>query len=99
MNQNGSVKANFLFVAGLGLVATVAFGLWLASSSAKPLALRVPGTDRAPGSEGGEGGNPVLAGRLTRGDGQPGKLPGNWPQFRGPNRDNLEAGSSGLLRT
>ena len=49
----------------------VAFALWLGRGSDKPLALRVPGTDQAPGSELGGNANPVLAGKLIRSDGQP----------------------------
>jgi outer membrane protein assembly factor BamB len=61
--------------------------------------MRVPGTDQAPGSEGGTGANPVLAGKLLRGEGQPANLPGAWPQFRGPNRDAVSVETAGLART
>jgi len=56
----------------------------------------VPGTDHAPGSELGTN-NPVLAGHLIRGDGQPSGAAGAWPQFRGPARDDISK-ETGLLR-
>ena len=72
-------------VAVLGAAALVA---WWSSSSEGSLKLRIPGTDAAPGGETG-GSNPVLAGKLIPGDGKPAELPGDWPQFRGPNRDGM----------
>jgi outer membrane protein assembly factor BamB len=74
-------------------VAVTVFGVaalaaWWTSSSESGLQLRIPGTDAAPGGETG-GVNPVLAGKLIPGDGKPAELPGEWPQFRGPNRDGM----------
>jgi outer membrane protein assembly factor BamB len=48
----------------------------------------VPGTDAAPGGAIAAA-NPVAAGKLTTGVGQPVNLSGTWPQFRGPNRDGV----------
>jgi len=77
-------------VALLGVVALVA---WWTSSSESGLKLRIPGTDAAP--EGATGGsNPVLAGKLIPGDGKPAEPSGNWPQFRGPNRDGISLAPS-----
>ncbi len=76
-----------------------ALGLWLALGPGKPLMLRVPGTDHAPGSETGSGGNPVLAGKAIRFDGQPAKLAGAWPQFRGTNFDAISRDPTPLLHT
>jgi outer membrane protein assembly factor BamB len=81
-------------VAGLGIAA---LALWWISRSEYGLKLRVPGTDAAPGGETG-GTNPVFAGKLIPGPGQPSELPGAWPQFRGPDRDGMAAGSAGLAR-
>ncbi len=99
MKQIGSSRAKRAVLPLLGVVALILFVLWLFSTTTKPLALRIPGTDRAPGSEAGAGGNAVLAGKLIPGQGQPGKLPGDWPQFRGPRRDNLAIDATGLLRS
>lgn len=71
---------------GVALLGLAALALWWASQTEGGLKLRIPGTDAAPGGETG-GGNPVLAGKLIAGEGKPAELPGNWPQFRGPNRD------------
>ena len=65
----------------------------------KPLTLRVPGTDQAPGSEGGGSTNAVLPGKLIRSDGQAANLPGAWPQFRGPNRDGVSTETTSLARS
>ena len=81
-------------VAGLGIVA---LALWWTSRSEYGLKLRIPGTDAAPGGETG-GTNPVFAGKLIPGPGQPSELPGAWPQFRGPDRDGMAADSAGLAR-
>ena len=91
-------KTTFLIPGACGLLALVALALWFGRGSDKPLALRVPGTDQAPGSELGGTANPVLAGKLTRSDGQPATLPGAWPQFRGPNRDGVSPETVSLAR-
>ncbi|HEY5915203.1 MAG TPA: PQQ-binding-like beta-propeller repeat protein [Verrucomicrobiae bacterium] len=79
----------------LGLVLLAA---WFLQNPDKPLALRVPGTDAAPGSDLGTNANAVMAGRLLRSEGQPSNLPGAWPQFRGPDRDGVGRGT-GLSRS
>jgi len=79
------------------VLALIAFALWLMPRTSEELKLRVPGTDAAPGVESG-GGNPVLAGKLIPGNGQPTPLPGYWPQFRGPDRDGIATNSSKLAR-
>ncbi len=91
-------RATFLIPGALGLLAVVAFVLWIGRGATQPLTLRVPGTDQAPGSEGGATANPVLAGKLVRADGQPATLPGAWPQFRGPTRDALSPETVSLAR-
>ncbi|MCX6930430.1 MAG: PQQ-like beta-propeller repeat protein [Verrucomicrobia bacterium] len=93
------LETTTLLVPGaIGLVALVALVLWIGRGSNKPLTLRVPGTDQAPGSELGTNANPVLAGKLVRSDGQPSTLPGAWPQFRGPNRDGVSPETVSLAR-
>lgn len=71
-----------------GIVAAGALWLWFGRGPG-PLGMRVPGTDHAPGDGVGGAANAVLAGKLITGDGQPAALPGNWPQFRGPERDGV----------
>ena len=90
--------AKLLLPGALGLLAVLAFVLWIGRGTDKPLALRVPGTDKAPGAEGGTNGNAVLAGKLLRSDGQPADLPGAWPQFRGPNRNGISTETASLAR-
>jgi outer membrane protein assembly factor BamB len=80
----------------ISLVAIVVIVVWFLRGSEKPLSLRVPGTDQAPGSEVGGGGNAVLAGKLTPGEGLAASLPGTWNQFRGPNRDGISPDSPAL---
>jgi outer membrane protein assembly factor BamB len=98
MKKFGLAKITFLVPGALGLLAVVAFVLWIERGANKPLTLRVPGTDQAPGSELGGNANPVLAGKLVRSDGQPSPLPGAWPQFRGPNRDAISPETVSLAR-
>jgi outer membrane protein assembly factor BamB len=87
MKNSGLAKTTWLVPAAVAVVALAALLVWFWRGPGQPLALRVPGTDQAPGSELGTNGNAVLAGKLVHSDGQPANLPGAWPQFRGPDRD------------
>lgn len=73
--------------------------LWLALTGAPRLAMRVPGTDRPPGVEAPPTGNPVLAGKVVAGPGQPADLPGLWPGFRGPGLDGIAQSAPPLARS
>ena len=84
-------------VAGVGLVA---FIVWITQGPGVALAPRLPGADRTSAAADGAvaGGNPVLLGKVTRGDGQPADLPGIWPGFRGPSRSGITpADATGAL--
>ena len=89
---------SFLPVA-VALAAAAAVLLWTNWHPEEGLQPRVPGTDHAPGAEGAAGGNPVLAGKLIPGDGQPAALPGSWPGFRGPARTGISLDTTPLART
>ncbi len=80
-------------VAGLALLS------WLIFSGPPPLAPRVPGTDRPPGTEAKPTGNPVLAGKVIPGPGKPADLPGYWPGFRGEGLDGIAHTSPSLARS
>lgn len=88
----------FLIPALLGGAVLVLFAVWFLHGPGQNLPLRVPGRDHAPGSELGTNANSVLAGKVTRGDGQPANLPGAWPQFRGPARDGISRENLPLAR-
>jgi outer membrane protein assembly factor BamB len=81
----------------VGIVALATLAWWWLGGTGEGLKLRIPGTDAAPGGESG-GDNPVLAGKLIPGPGQPADLPGNWPQFRGPNRDGISSEAANISR-
>ena len=107
MKRTGSAKTSFLLPSAVAVLAVVALAVWLGRGPGGGLALRIPGTDRGPGSENGASGNPVLAGALIPAEGavphptaaQPEPLPGAWPQFRGPDRNAVSKESIPLLRT
>jgi outer membrane protein assembly factor BamB len=99
MKKSGFAYTRYLVPGGLAALALAVFLVWFWRGSEKPLDLRVPGTDHAPGSELGAGGNVVLAGKLARGDGQPADLPGAWPQFRGTNYDGINREPTPLARS
>ncbi len=99
MSKPGSAKVPLLVPSVLAVAAAAVLAVWFFRGTDRPLPRRVPGTDQAPGGESGTRGNPVLAGKVLHGEGQPSKLAGAWPQFRGPNRDNFIKEPASLLRS
>jgi len=79
------------------LLGALALVLWLRASPAGEFTPRVPGTDRPAGTP--EAVVRKLEGKLTRGDGQPAKLPGSWPRFRGARLDNISRDDTPLARS
>ena len=85
-----------------GVVAIGMLAAWLASGPRHPQLERVPGTDKAPGSELGSRGNAVLAGKLVVSQRAPAvssNWSGAWPGFRGKERDGISHDSKHLART
>jgi outer membrane protein assembly factor BamB len=74
-----------LGAAALGAAALAAW-LWLGPNPGVELRERRPGADTARGGGAGRAAERVR-GRLEKGPGAPAGLPGEWPGFRGPNRD------------
>jgi outer membrane protein assembly factor BamB len=83
----------------MAVFATVALLFWMNWRAEDDLEPRVPGTDRAPAGEAGGATNPVLAGKLVPGSGQPAALEGSWPEFRGPGRTGISPDTTPLART
>ena len=72
---------------------------WLGADAASELTYRVPGPDDRP-AKAIDANEPIkIAGELTTFDGVPGDLPGEWPQFRGPNFDAISTQNIKLART
>jgi outer membrane protein assembly factor BamB len=80
------------------LAAVVALAVWWARGPNVELKVREPFTDLPPGADTAAVLNPLLAGKLLKGDGQPTDLPGAWPQFRGPSRDGVSPERAPLAR-
>ncbi len=84
----------------LALAAAVsALILWLTHKDESALSERLPGIDQASGGGNSGATNPVASGQLITGTAQPANLAGLWPQFRGPNRDNISAETVPLARS
>jgi len=76
-------------------IAVGALAAWFLAAPGKPLLLRVPGADQSGAESGLPRSNPVLLGDLTPGPGRAGVSSGQWPQFRGGDRDGT-ASAQGL---
>lgn len=80
------------------VAALAALSWWWSESADNSVIMRVPGTDAPPGVNPNAVANPAQQGIVTAGPGQPAKLPGAWPQFRGPHRDGRLPGPPSLAR-
>jgi len=89
MGPPRSTCPRWLWPSSLAAVGVIVLIVWFARHPNKPLTLRVPGTDSAPGDTSSSATNPVFLGKLTRGLEKPADLTGSWPQFRGPQRDGI----------
>ncbi len=98
MSERNSTKKALLLAAASGVLAVLAFALWL-TGGVRQLSMRIPGTDHGPGSSGAATANPVLAGKVTPGPGSPGRTNGSWPQFRGLERHGISQDQTPLART
>lgn len=94
------LRKPYVLPAATAFAAVVLLTFWFTRGTHKPLEVRVPGTDNAPGAGGSTTSNPVLAGTLTVGQGQVAqRLSGEWPQFRGPNLNGISPESTPLARS
>ena len=84
---------------GLAVVGAILLYVWLSADAGSELALRLPGPDDRPAKT-VDANEPIkIAGELTTFDGVPADLPGEWPQFRGPNFDAVSTQEIMLART
>ena len=81
------------------VLAAAALVFWWTRQSENSVTERLPGADQSPGADGAAAVNPVLAGQLIQGQAHAADLPGLWPQFRGPNRDDISPETMPLARS
>lgn len=81
------------------VLAVAALAFWLTRQPDRELAARVPGADNAEAADAAGGTNPVYAGKLIVGGGQPADLPGAWPRFRGTNWDGISTDPTALAKS
>ena len=99
MSDSAAGSRKLLLPGVLAVLALGLLGFWYFQKSDKPLDLRIPGTDNAPGSQAGGGSNPVLAGKVLVGEGKPADLPGAWPGFRGSLGNGISPETNRLARS
>lgn len=83
----------------VAVVATIAVAVWISRRAENELKLRVPGTDHPPGVDAAAVLNPVVAGKLVKGAGEPGPGEGSWPGFRGAALSGISGESVRLARS
>jgi outer membrane protein assembly factor BamB len=84
---------------GLAVVGVVLLYVWLSADAGSELELRLPGPDDRPAKIADVNEPIKIAGELTTFDGVPADLPGQWPQFRGPNFDAISTQEITLAKT
>lgn len=72
-----------------GAIGAVLLASWWWLNPGGALKERIPGADQPEGESSSAPGETRWEGRLVRSNGVPANLQGLWPQFRGPNRDNI----------
>ena len=80
-------------------VATMVLAWWFSWRAESDLKLRIPGTDHPPGVDAAAVLNPVLGGKLIKGEGAAADLPGSWPGFRGEKLAGLSVETTALTRS
>jgi outer membrane protein assembly factor BamB len=98
MKEPAFAKRPWIIPTAFAIVALAVLVFWLAVNPDNSLGIRIPGTDRGPDAEGGQS-NPVLLGKVVRGDGGPSDLPGEWPRFRGADHDAISKEQTKLAST
>lgn len=88
-----------VFPAALAVIGVVALTQWTSMGKLETLTVREPGQDGTPAAAVGQQAAPVVAGKPQRGDGQPAKIAGAWPAFRGAIRDGICTDGTKLART
>ncbi|MDP8245185.1 MAG: PQQ-binding-like beta-propeller repeat protein [Candidatus Hinthialibacter antarcticus] len=86
MNTSLTGKIASTILAAAGILSIL---FWLSASSPYSLEHRVPGMDKSQNSAASERSRTGPAGLLTKSDGVPSELTGEWPCFRGVNFDNI----------
>ena len=85
--------------AAVAVAATVVLAVWFSRRAESELKLRVPGADHPPGVDAAAVVNPVLGGKLVKGEGEPATLPGAWAGFRGADLSGIGTESTALTRS
>jgi len=84
---------------GLAVAGVILLYGWLSADAGSELTHRLPGTDGKP-KKTVDANEPIkIAGELAKFDGVPADLPGEWPQFRGPNFDATSTQEITIART
>jgi len=98
VSDRNSFVVSYLAPAALAAVTVATVLSWLTWAGRGDVQPRLPGTDRAPEGDGAGGANPVLAGRIIRGEAQPAALEGSWSGFRGTDRSGISVEKTALAR-